>query len=321
MASAAYGYQYSSPTTWLGDSKAKDGPPSKVVRSEELTTESDASSAAEQSIPSAFDGIIGKSEALQRVLAHVKTVASTDSTVLLEGETGTGKELISQAIHALSRRRARNFVKLNCAAIPSGLLESELFGHERGAFTGAITRKLGRFELANGGTLFLDEIGDIPPELQPKLLRVLQEQEFERLGSTQTTRVDVRVVAATSRDLPQMVANREFRSDLYYRLNVFPVRLPALRERPEDIALLVRHFVDLCAKRMNKKVDRVPKEAMEVLLTYPWPGNVRELQNLIERAVILSPGKVLRPPLAELKQSAADSGAFGESNVPKTVTL
>jgi formate hydrogenlyase transcriptional activator len=207
---------------------------------------------------------------------------------------------------------------VNCAAIPSGLLESELFGHERGAFTGAIARKIGRFELANGGTLFLDEIGDIPPELQPKLLRVLQEQEFERLGSTQTTRVDVRVVAATSRDLPQMVANREFRSDLYYRLNVFPVRLPALRERPEDIGLLVRHFVDLCARRMKKKVDRVPNEAMETLLTHHWPGNVRELQNFIERAVILSPGKVLRPPLAELKQSADGPDA---SPAPRAMTL
>jgi formate hydrogenlyase transcriptional activator len=255
------------------------------------------------------------------VLDQVQIVAPTNSTVLVLGETGTGKELIARALHNRGSRRDKPFVRVNCAAIPSGLLESELFGHERGAFTGAIARKIGRFELANGGTLFLDEIGDIPPELQPKLLRVLQEQEFERLGSTVTTRVNVRVVAATSRDLPQMVADREFRSDLYYRLNVFPVRLPALRERPEDIALLVRHFVDLCAKRMNKKVDRVPKEAMEVLLTYPWPGNVRELQNLIERAVILSPGKVLRPPLAELKQSAADSGAFGESNVPKTVTL
>jgi len=268
-----------------------------------------------------FDDIIGRSASLRAVLDQVQIVAPTNSTVLVLGETGTGKELIARALHNRGSRRDKPFVRVNCAAIPSGLLESELFGHERGAFTGAIARKIGRFELANGGTLFLDEIGDIPPELQPKLLRVLQEQEFERLGSTVTTRVNVRVVAATSRDLPQMVANREFRSDLYYRLNVFPVRLPALRERPEDIALLVRHFVDLCAKRMNKKVDRVPKEAMEVLLTYQWPGNVRELQNLIERAVILSPGKVLRPPLAELKQSAADSGAFGESNVPKTVTL
>jgi formate hydrogenlyase transcriptional activator len=211
-------------------------------------------------------------------------------------------------------------VRVNCAAIPSGLIESELFGHERGAFTGALTRKIGRFELANGGTLFLDEIGDLPFDLQPKLLRVLQEQEFERLGGTQTLRVNVRVVAATSRDLPQMVANREFRSDLYYRLNVFPVRLPALRERPEDIALLMRHFVDFCAKRMNKQVEHIPAEAMETLSNYPWPGNVRELQNFIERAVILSPGKILRAPLAELKQSAG-ADALDQGAVHKAMTL
>ena len=268
-----------------------------------------------------FDDIIGRSASLRAVLDQIQIVAPTDSTVLVLGETGTGKELIARAIHNRSSRRDRPFVRVNCAAIPSGLLESELFGHERGAFTGAIARKVGRFELANGGTLFLDEIGDIPPELQPKLLRVLQEQEFERLGSTVTTRVNVRVVAATSRDLPQMVANREFRSDLYYRLNVFPVRLPALRERPEDIALLVRHFVDLCAKRMKKNVERVPNEAMEILLTHPWPGNVRELQNFIERAVILSPGKVLRAPLAELKQSADGLDASGQSVAPKAMTL
>jgi len=268
-----------------------------------------------------FDDIIGRSASLRAVLDHIKIVAPTNSTVLVLGETGTGKELIARAIHNRSSRSHRPFVRVNCAAIPSGLLESELFGHERGAFTGAIARKIGRFELANGGTLFLDEIGDIPPELQPKLLRVLQEQEFERLGSTQTTRVDVRVVAATSRDLPQMVANREFRSDLYYRLNVFPVRLPALRERPEDISLLVRHFVDLCAKRMKKNVERVPNEAMAILLTHAWPGNVRELQNFIERAVILSPGKVLRAPLAELKQSADVQDALGQSAAPKAMTL
>jgi formate hydrogenlyase transcriptional activator len=241
--------------------------------------------------------------------------------VLILGETGTGKELIARAIHNQSSRRDKPFVRVNCAAIPSGLLESELFGHERGAFTGAIARKIGRFELANGGTIFLDEIGDIPSELQPKFLRVLQEQEFERLGSTQTMRVDVRVVAATSRDLPQMVANREFRSDLYYRLNVFPVRLPALRERPEDIALLVRHFVDLCAKRMNKPVEHVPNEAMDILFSYPWPGNVRELQNFIERAVILSPGKVLRAPLTELKRLADGPDASGQNAAPKATTL
>ena len=268
-----------------------------------------------------FEDIIGRSASLRAVFDQVGIVAPTNSTVLILGETGTGKELIARAIHNRSSRRSRAFVRVNCAAIPSGLLESELFGHERGAFTGAIARKIGRFELANGGTLFLDEIGDIPPELQPKLLRVLQEQEFERLGSTQTTRVDVRIVAATSRDLPQMVANREFRSDLYYRLNVFPLRLPALRERPEDIALLVRHFVDLYARRMNKPVERIPEEAMEVLLAHPWPGNVRELQNFIERAVILSPGKVLRPPLAELKHSIDGLDAFGQTPAPGAVTL
>jgi formate hydrogenlyase transcriptional activator len=255
------------------------------------------------------------------VLDQVKIVAPTNSTVLILGETGTGKELIARAIHNQSSRRDKAFVRVNCAAIPSGLIESELFGHERGAFTGALTRKIGRFELADGGTLFLDEIGDLPFDLQPKLLRVLQEQEFERLGGTVTTRVNVRVVAATSRNLPQMVADREFRSDLYYRLNVFPVRLPALRERPEDIALLVRHFVDLCAKRMNKQVEHIPTEAMDSLLNYPWPGNVRELQNFIERSVILSPGKVLRAPLTELKSSDDGPDASGQSAAPKPATL
>jgi formate hydrogenlyase transcriptional activator len=268
-----------------------------------------------------FDNIIGRSASLRAVLDEVQIVAPTDSTVLILGETGTGKELIAHAIHNRSARREKPFVRVNCAAIPSGLIESELFGHERGAFTGAITRKIGRFELANGGTIFLDEIGDLPSDLQAKLLRVLQEQEFERLGSSQTTRVNVRVVAATSRDLPQMVANREFRSDLYYRLNVFPLRLPALRERTEDIALLVRHFVDLCARRMKKRVERVPSEAMDVLLSHSWPGNVRELQNFIERAVILSPGKVLRAPLAELKQAADCLDASAERVVPKAMTL
>jgi formate hydrogenlyase transcriptional activator len=268
-----------------------------------------------------FDDIIGRSGSLRALLDQVQIVAPTDSTVLILGETGTGKELIARAVHNRSSRRDKPFVRVNCAAIPSGLIESELFGHERGAFTGAITRKIGRFELANGGTLFLDEIGDLPADLQPKLLRVLQEQEFERLGSTQTTRVNVRVVAATSRDLPQMVANREFRSDLYYRLNVFPVRLPALRERPEDIALLVRHFVDVCAKRMKKQVERVPMEAMQVLLGYRWPGNVRELQNFIERAVILSPGKVLRPPLDELEQSPEVIDAAEQTIDGKQTTL
>jgi len=251
-----------------------------------------------------FEGIVGRSAALQRALQEIEVVAPTDSGVLILGETGTGKELIARAIHNLSARRDRPFVKLNCAAIPSGLLESELFGHERGAFTGAIMRKAGRFEVADKGTLFLDEVGDIPLELQPKLLRVLQEHEFERLGSTRTQQVDVRVVAATHRDLKQMVEDGEFRSDLYYRLHVFPLSVPPLRERREDIHLLVRHFVDEYARRMNRRIETIPPQAMEALRSYSWPGNVRELQNFIERAVILSPGSALRPPLAELKQVA-----------------
>src|SRR5262245_8217054 len=248
-----------------------------------------------------FEGIIGCSSAMRSVLAQVKIVAPTDSTVLLLGETGTGKELIARALHNQSSRRDRPFVRVNCAAIPSGLLESELFGHERGSFTGAIARKIGRFELAHGGTLFLDEIGDIHLELQPKLLRVLQEQEFERLGSTHTIRVDVRVIAATSRHLPRMVADREFRGDLFYRLNVFPIRLPALRDRLEDIPLLVNHFVQVYAERMQKSIERIPAESMHRLMQYSWPGNVRELQNFIERSVIVSPGKILRAPLTELE--------------------
>jgi len=260
-----------------------------------------------------FEGIIGGSQSLREVFAQLKIVAPTDSTVLLLGETGTGKELVAHALHKRSARRDRPFVRVNCAAIPSGLLESELFGHERGAFTGAINRKIGRFELANGGTIFLDEIGDIPAELQPKLLRVLQEQEFERLGSTQTIRVNVRVVAATSRNLPQMVADRQFRGDLYYRLNVFPIRLPALRERMEDIPLLVRYFTARYATRMQKSVDQVSSKAMNELPQYSWPGNVRELQNFIERAVILSPGKVLRLPLSELNQHNSLADIPGQS--------
>jgi len=249
-----------------------------------------------------FDEIVGRSVALQRVLRQVEVVAPTDSGVLVQGETGTGKELIARAIHNLSSRRDRPFIKLNCAAIPSGLLESELFGHEKGAFTGAIMRKAGRFEVADKGTLFLDEVGDIPLELQPKLLRVLQEHEFERLGSTRTQQVDVRVIAATHRDLKQMVEDGEFRSDLFYRLHVFPLPVPPLRDRREDIPLLVRHYVDKYARRMNRRIESIPSQAMEVFASYAWPGNVRELQNFIERAVILSPGSVLRPPLAELKQ-------------------
>jgi formate hydrogenlyase transcriptional activator len=249
----------------------------------------------------ALEGMVGRSAALQVVIRQLRVVAPTDSSVLILGETGTGKELVARAIHNLSARRDRPFIKLNCAAIPSGLLESELFGHERGAFTGAIMRKAGRFEVADKGTLFLDEVGDIPLELQPKLLRVLQEREFERLGSTRTQQVDVRVVAATHRDLKQMVAEGKFRSDLYYRLHVFPLPIPPLRERREDIPRLVWHFVEEYARRMNRRIETIPLEAMEAFTRYSWPGNVRELQNFIERTVILSPGRVLCPPLAELK--------------------
>jgi formate hydrogenlyase transcriptional activator len=249
-----------------------------------------------------FEEIIGHSPALKQVLSQVEIVAPTDSTVLIQGETGTGKELIARAIHSLSNRRDRTFVKLNCAAIPTGLLESELFGHERGAFTGAIAQKIGRFELAHGGTLFLDEVGDIPLELQSKFLRVLQEQEFERLGSTRTIRVDIRLIAATNRDLSALVVDKQFRSDLYYRLNVFPINNPPLRERADDVSSLVQYFSQKFAKRMNKNIETIPVETMETLTRYHWPGNIRELQNFIERAVILSRGSTLVAPLAELKQ-------------------
>jgi len=244
-----------------------------------------------------FEQLVGNSPALESVLEHVERVAPTDSTVLIQGETGTGKELIARAIHNISSRCGRSFVKLNCAAIPLDLLESELFGHERGAFTGAIAQKIGRFELADKGTLFLDEIGDIPQALQPKLLRVLQEQEFERLGSTRTHQVDVRLVAATNRDLTQMVKRNEFRIDLYYRLNVFPILLPPLRERREDIPALVTHFVETFGRRMGKKIELISPETISALRSYSWPGNIRELQNLIERAVILSNEGVLPNPL------------------------
>jgi formate hydrogenlyase transcriptional activator len=237
--------------------------------------------------PRKFEQIIGNSPALESVLEQVERVAPTDSTVLIQGETGTGKELIARAIHNLSIRCGRPFIKLNCAAIPFDLLESELFGHERGAFTGAIAQKIGRFELADKGTLFLDEVGDIPPGLQPKLLRVLQEQEFERLGSTRTHQVDVRLVAATNRNLADMVKRNEFRSDLYYRLNVFPVPLPPLRARREDIPALVEHFVEIYARRMGKQIEHIPPETMSALASYQWPGNIRELQNFMERSVIL----------------------------------
>jgi len=268
----------------------------------------------EEEIRAEFGEIVGDSPALRTALDLVSIVAPTDSSVLILGETGTGKELIARAIHNLSSRRERAFVKLNCAAIPLGLLESELFGHEKGAFTGAIARKTGRFELANKGTLFLDEVGDIPLELQAKLLRVLQEQEFERLGSNHTHKVDVRLIAATHRDLAAMVRQTTFREDLYYRLKVFPINVPALRQRTEDIPKLVRNFTELYARRMNKKIDEIPSDTMDALVRYRWPGNVRELQNFIERAVILSRHSVLRAPTSELEPFSAHKGA----NLPMT---
>jgi len=263
---------------------------------------------------SLFEEIVGSSPALQAVLENLRIVAPADSTVLIEGETGTGKELIARAIHNLSPRKGGPFVKVNCAAIPAGLLESDLFGHEKGSFTGAIAQKIGRFELAHKGTLFLDEVGDIPLELQPKLLRVLQEQEFERLGSTRTQRVDVRVLAATHASLTQMVSEKKFRSDLYYRLNVFPIVVPALRDRREDIPLLIRHFANKSARRMGRKIESIPKETMDALSRYKWPGNIRELQNLMERSVLLSMGSSLRVPLGEIMTSLDDC-AVSHGNV------
>jgi DNA-binding NtrC family response regulator len=254
-----------------------------------------------------FSEIVGKSAVLRQVLKDVETVAPTDSTVLINGETGTGKELIARAIHNLSPRSSNAFVKLNCAAIPTGLLESELFGHEKGAFTGAVAQRIGRFELANHGTIFLDEIGDIPLELQPKLLRVLQEREFERLGSARTLQTDARLIAATNANLAARVDEKRFRSDLYYRLNVFPIVIPPLRERREDIPLLIRHFVQRYAHRMSKRIDTIPTTAMTAMLDYRWPGNVRELENFIERSVILSSDSALEPPLAELEQQRTAS--------------
>jgi formate hydrogenlyase transcriptional activator len=261
-----------------------------------------------------FEQVVGESRALKGVFEDVERVAPTDSTVLIQGETGTGKELIARAIHKISSRCGRSFIKLNCAAIPFDLLESELFGHEKGAFTGAIAQKVGRFEMADKGTLFLDEVGDIPLALQSKLLRVLQEQEFERLGGTRTHQVDVRLVAATNRDLADMVKRNEFRSDLYYRLNVFPIMLPPLRQRREDIPLLVAHFVDLFGRRMGKQIEHIPAETLSALSLYDWPGNIRELQNFIQRSVILSFGTVLRPPLQELKK-------FPTTATPEAITL
>jgi formate hydrogenlyase transcriptional activator len=267
---------------------------------ENLYLEEEVRTAAE------FEGIVGQSSALQEVLQLIETVATSDSTVLLLGETGTGKELIARAIHDRSRRKDRTLIKLNCAAIPTGLLESEFFGHERGAFTGAVTQNVGRLELADQGTLFLDEVGDIPLELQPKLLRTLQDGEFERLGSTRTKKVDVRLVAATNRDLEQMMEERRFRSDLYYRLNVFPIRVPPLRERPEDIPLLVQYFSQKYARRMQKRIESIPASAMRKLARWHWPGNVRELQNLVERAVILTRSSTLAISVPELANKGAN---------------
>jgi formate hydrogenlyase transcriptional activator len=268
----------------------------------------------EEEIRAEFGDIVGESPTLKTTLSLVSVVAPTDSSVLVLGETGTGKELIARAIHKLSSRSQRPFVKLNCAAIPLGLLESELFGHEKGAFTGAVAQKTGRFELADKGTLFLDEVGDIPLELQAKLLRVLQEQEFERLGSNRTHKVDVRLIAATHRDLPAMAKQGTFREDLYYRLKVFPIQVPALRQRTDDIPRLVRHFTTLYAQRMNKRIDAVPPETMDALVRYQWPGNVRELQNFIERAVILSPQSILRAPVSELEPFQADKKSTAPLN-------
>jgi formate hydrogenlyase transcriptional activator len=303
MASTTFSFQPSAPATWQEN-------PSKAYRSADPASEFEdvnihSRSSNAPAVPDAFAGLIGSSEVLQRVKEQVRTVAPTDSTILLEGETGTGKELVSRAVHNLSQRKNRTLIKFNCAAIPHGLLESELFGHERGAFTGAIARKLGRFELADQATLFLDEVGEIPLELQVKLLRVLQEQEFERLGGTQTQRVSVRLIAATNRNLAEMVSDQEFRSDLYFRLNVFPIKIPALRERTEDIPLLAEHFLKEYSRRMDKQIDTIPQSTVERLKQHPWPGNVRELQNFIERAVILTTGSILNAPLGDLKTPAS----------------
>jgi formate hydrogenlyase transcriptional activator len=266
---------------------------------------------AELTAECCFEGIIGKSPAIQKVLEQVEIVAPTDSTVLLHGETGTGKELVAKAIHNLSSRRERDFVRMNCAAIPSGLLESELFGHEKGAFTGALMQRRGRFEVADGGSLFLDEIGDISLELQPKLLRAIQEQEFERLGSSKTIHVNVRLIAATHRDLRAMIRDEKFREDLFYRFNVFPIEIPPLRERREDIPLLVNYFVSRVSGRMGRQIKSIPRRAMEILTNCPWKGNIRELANFIERAVILSRGHELDIPVSELPTSSEISVAMG----------
>jgi transcriptional regulator with GAF, ATPase, and Fis domain len=288
----------------FGHGRFDNGEPSTAENNcEHIQLQNDRNGPTESAERQSFEGMVGRSLKLRQTLEQVVTVAPTDTTVLIEGETGTGKELIARAIHNLSPRRDSHFVRFNCAAIPLGLLESELFGHERGAFTGAIARKIGRFELANKGTLFLDEIGDIPLELQAKLLRVLQEQEFERLGSNQTQQVNVRIVAATHRDLKEMARQRLFRSDLYFRLNIFPIVVPPLRERREDIPLLVSSFVKDCVVKMNRQVESVPEDTMRALVQYDWPGNVRELQNFVERAVVMSPGTVLRAPIECLSWS------------------
>jgi transcriptional regulator with GAF, ATPase, and Fis domain len=301
MASTWNSYPPQTPSVWPSRLNGERLP--SEVECEDVQLHRDPGSSHETKIHDSFRGIIGSSAALKRVLDLVVTVSPTDATVLIEGETGTGKELIARAIHNLSPRRDRDFVKFNCAAIPVGLLESELFGHEKGAFTGAIARRLGRFELADKGTLFLDEIGDIPLELQAKLLRILQEQKFEKLGSCRTQRVNVRLVAATNRVMKHMVAEKQFRSDLYFRLNIFPVALPPLRQRREDIPLLVKAFVNDCCRRMSRQVDTIPAQTMAALTQYAWPGNIRELQNFIERAVILSPGTILHAPLDSLSWS------------------
>src|SRR5271170_4001739 len=275
-------------------------------RDREESVESEAS-AEDLDVKHDFTEIVGRSAALKRILSQVEVVAPTDATVLILGETGTGKELIARAVHRMSPRRERPFITLNCAAIPTGLLESELFGYERGAFTGALTQKIGRFEMAHRGTLFLDEVGDIPLELQPKLLRALQEKVFERLGGAKTIPIDVRLLAATNRNLTQMMGDKLFRSDLYYRLRVFPITTPALRDHPEDIPALARHFVQKYAKESNKQIDKIPSETMRALVAWPWPGNVRELENFIERSVILSPGSTLRAPLAEIRADAPEA--------------
>src|ERR1017187_566441 len=295
----------------------KEVPPLAEARCEQVQLQDETTCDNTTGAHDAFEGIVGTSQTIRKTLDQLSIVAPTGSTVLIEGETGTGKELIARAIHNRSPRRDRHFVRFNCAAIPLGLLESELFGHEKGAFTGAIARKIGRFEQADKGTLFLDEIGDIPLELQAKLLPVLQEQEFERLGSNQTQQVDVRVLAATHRDLKQMVAHKQFRVDLYFRLNIFPISVPPLRQRREDIPLLVKAFANDCVRRMNRRVTTIPAVAMRVLVQYDWPGNVRELQNFIERAVILSPDTVLRAPLECLSCSeqftAADTKTLAQA--------